>query len=310
MNSAMQALLLCLIILSISVASRDPGFKINASVKPKVLACYQIDPVWISRGLSPSLESVPSLLFFCSRRSLPLPRVRLSFGWSLLLLLAGDVSTILALLYKLNFRLRTVNARSMRDKAAVLSDLVHGHSAYWLAWHYRDLADREGNLSRLGGSHSSRFLFLPNTKSQEKRRWGFGLFVSSAYNLPPLFCLPILASNQYLEILNSASLAWICWTFIVNPDQLVHSLANFRTSVPLLRSLHWLPKKFGVEFKTCLLTFKTFNENQPDYLYAMLTPSVPSRSLRSNNGINFSVPKGWDQHWCKGFSLLRPHSVE
>ena len=36
---------------------------------------------------------------------------------------------------------------------------------------------------------------------------------------------------------------------------------------------------------------KTFNENQPDYLNAMLTPSVPSRSLRSNNGINFSVSK-------------------
>ena len=36
-------------------------------------------------------------------------------------------------------------------------------------------------------------------------------------------------------------------------------------SVPLLRSLHWLPVKFRIEFKTCLLTYKTFSENQPDY---------------------------------------------
>ena len=80
----MQALLLCVIILSISVANRDPGFKRNAPVMPmdRVLACYQTDSVGISRGLSPSLESVPSLLFCCTRRSLPLARVRLSFGRS------------------------------------------------------------------------------------------------------------------------------------------------------------------------------------------------------------------------------------
>ena len=61
-------------------------------------------------------------------------------------------------------------------------------------------------------------------------------------------------------------------------------------SAPLLRSRHRLPVKFRIEFKTCLLTYKTFNENQPDNLYAMLTPSVPSRSLRSNNGIKIFCP--------------------
>ena len=83
---------------------------------------------------------------------------------------------------------------------------------------------------------------------------------------------------------------------IVQLQRIQNSLARVVTkkphltrSVPLLRSLHWLSIKFGIEFKTCLLTYKTFNENQPNYLYTMLTPSVPSRSLRSNNGINFSV---------------------
>ena len=30
---------------------------------------------------------------------------------------------------------------------------------------------------------------------------------------------------------------------------------------PLLRSLQWLPIKSRIEFKTCLLTYKTFSEN-------------------------------------------------
>ena len=52
-------------------------------------------------------------------------------------------------------------------------------------------------------------------------------------------------------------------------------------NVPLLRSLHWPPVKFRIEFKICLLTYKTFTENQPDYLNAMLTPLIPPRPLRS-----------------------------
>ena len=59
---------------------------------------------------------------------------------------------------------------------------------------------------------------------------------------------------------------------IIRPRRIQNSLARVVTkqppltrSVPLLRSLHWLPLKFRIEFKTCLLTYKTFNENQPGY---------------------------------------------
>ena len=37
----------------------------------------------------------------------------------------------------------------------------------------------------------------------------------------------------------------------------------FIHSVPLLRSLHWLPVKFRVDFKICLLTYKTLGGNNP-----------------------------------------------
>ena len=100
---------------------------------------------------------------------------------------------------------------------------------------------------------------------------------------------------------------------IIEPQRIQNSLAHvvnkespLTHSVPLLRSLHWLPIKFRIEFKTCLLTYKTFNENQPDYLYAMLTPSVPSRSLRSNNGINFSVPKVKTNTGARAFRSCGP----
>ena len=63
------------------------------------------------------------------------------------------------------------------------------------------------------------------------------------------------------------------------------------SSIPLLRSLHWLPIKFRITFKICLLTYNTLSEKQPGYLNAILTPSTPARSLRSHNGTNLLVPR-------------------
>ena len=65
----------------------------------------------------------------------------------------------------------------------------------------------------------------------------------------------------------------------------------FTRSVPLLRSLHWLPVNFRQLFKISLLTHKALNKNQPAYLDSMRDPSLPFRSLRSNNGIGLSVPR-------------------
>ena len=61
-------------------------------------------------------------------------------------------------------------------------------------------------------------------------------------------------------------------------------------SIPLLRSLHWLPVRFRILFKINLLTYKTLREKQPVYLHSMLAASIPSRSLRSNNDNSLSVP--------------------
>ena len=65
----------------------------------------------------------------------------------------------------------------------------------------------------------------------------------------------------------------------------------FTHSVPLLRSLHWLPVKYIVHFKICLLTYKALHEEQPVYLRSLIAISLPSRSLRINRGITLSIPR-------------------
>ena len=72
---------------------------------------------------------------------------------------------------------------------------------------------------------------------------------------------------------------------------LVTKSPPFTRSIPLLRSLHWLPVRFRILFKINLLTYKTLREKQPVYLHSMLAASIPSRSLRSNNDNSLSVPR-------------------
>ena len=47
--------------------------------------------------------------------------------------------------------------------------------------------------------------------------------------------------------------------------------------------------KFRILFKISLLTYKTLHGKQPVYLHSMLAPLLPSRSLRSNEGISLPV---------------------
>ena len=65
----------------------------------------------------------------------------------------------------------------------------------------------------------------------------------------------------------------------------------FTGSVPLLRSLHWLPVKYTVHFKICLLTYKALQEEQPVYLRSLIATSLPPCPLRSNRGITLFVPR-------------------
>ena len=80
----------------------------------------------------------------------------------------------------------------------------------------------------------------------------------------------------------------------------------FTRSVPMLRSLHWLPVKYSIHFKIYLLTYKALHEEQPVYLRSLIAISLPSRSLRSNRGITLSIPRIKTNTGARAFSSCAP----
>ena len=60
---------------------------------------------------------------------------------------------------------------------------------------------------------------------------------------------------------------------------------------PVLRSLHWLPVCFRIDFKVLLLVFKCLNGLGPSYLSDLLLSYQPSRTLRSSGTGLLIVPK-------------------
>ena len=77
-------------------------------------------------------------------------------------------------------------------------------------------------------------------------------------------------------------------------------------TAPLLRTLHWLPVKYRVHFKICLLTYKALYEEQPVYLRSLIAIFLPSRSLRSNRGITLSILRIKINTGARAFSSCAP----
>lgn len=75
---------------------------------------------------------------------------------------------------------------------------------------------------------------------------------------------------------------------------------------PILRSLHWLPIHFRIIFKVRLLTFKTLHLELPTYLFSLLSKAIPSRSLRSNQGLLLFVPRVKTVTGSRAFSSSAP----
>ena len=88
--------------------------------------------------------------------------------------------------------------------------------------------------------------------------------------------------------------------------RLVTMSPPFTRSIPLLRSLHWLPVRFRILFKINLLTYKTLREKQPVFLQSMLAASTPSCSLRSNNDNSLSVPRVKTNTGARAFQSCAP----
>ena len=49
--------------------------------------------------------------------------------------------------------------------------------------------------------------------------------------------------------------------------RVVTNTSKFEHNTPILKKLHWLPIKQRIDYKLCLLTYKTLQIQQPTYLY-------------------------------------------
>ncbi|CAM4639172.1 unnamed protein product [Leuciscus chuanchicus] len=60
---------------------------------------------------------------------------------------------------------------------------------------------------------------------------------------------------------------------------------------PILHKLHWLPVRFRIEYKICLLTYQCVYGSAPVYLKDLINRQNPTRHLRSSDSHQLQVPK-------------------
>lgn len=59
---------------------------------------------------------------------------------------------------------------------------------------------------------------------------------------------------------------------------------------PVLKSLHWLPVSYRIDFKILLLVFRALSGSAPEYISDMIQRRIPARELRSSDSGQLDVP--------------------
>ena len=97
--------------------------------------------------------------------------------------------------------------------------------------------------------------------------------------------------------------------------RLIYNINKFsRTHIsPYMKILHWLPIKYRIIYKICMLTHHATHHSQPDYLHTLLTPYTSSRpirlclkytlvipdlrnvSIKQNRAFSISAPIAWNR---------------
>ena len=92
-----------------------------------------------------------------------------------------------------------------------------------------------------------------------------------------------------------------------NAARVVCRIRKYDHITPTLQSLHWLPVKSRIQFKTLLLTYQSLHGRSPSYLSDLLVQHVPTRSLRSSNQNLLKVPKSNSKQFGdRCFSVVAP----
>lgn len=59
---------------------------------------------------------------------------------------------------------------------------------------------------------------------------------------------------------------------------------------PALKSLHWLPVRYRIDFKILCFVYKCLHNQAPEYLTDLTIAYIPTRTLRSQNQLLLKVP--------------------
>ena len=89
------------------------------------------------------------------------------------------------------------------------------------------------------------------------------------------------------------------WCMLTNTSKYQHI-------TPTLKKLHWLPIKQRIDYKLCLLTYKTLTNQQPTYLYNSLSFPSHSVSTRSSDSLVLSIPYVRSSLGKRAFSVIGP----
>ena len=65
--------------------------------------------------------------------------------------------------------------------------------------------------------------------------------------------------------------------------RLITGSSKYDHITPVLQSLHWLPIKFRIQYKICMIVFKSKHNMTPSYIADIVTPFTPERALRSQD---------------------------
>ena len=84
-----------------------------------------------------------------------------------------------------------------------------------------------------------------------------------------LFGLPMYSLHRLQKVQNSVA-------------RIVTRTSRSSHITPLLKSLHWLPVKYRINFKLCCITHRALLLGEPYYLNSLLIPRLNPHSLRSS----------------------------
>ena len=88
--------------------------------------------------------------------------------------------------------------------------------------------------------------------------------------------------------------------------RVITNTSKYQHITPTLKKLHWFPVKQRIDYKICLLTYKTLTNQQPTYLYNSLSFPSHSVSTRSSDSLVLSIPYVRSSLGKRAFSVIGP----